>query len=305
MSNRTRSVRSASWTCGNWLTASAVASLLVWAAAASLLVDVGRVRSDGASVLLIVEDDGGLVRRADAIVLVSLQPACDRVAFTMVPRDLVVAPDQEPLAVVYETSGARGLAGQVESVFDADIVALVTTDFDGVEAMSRALGPIPIELDREMLDHRTGFHAGPGRVDLAGSTAVAYLRSRSMLARDGDAWVAIGSTDELRMRHSREFLVKAVDRVRDAGPARTIRVVDALVRHGRIDMIDPAVAVVFAIRAWQSDLASDVLEVRPEQALFERRSPFSPDEVGATHRVRVADPELRSSDICTVEGHVS
>jgi hypothetical protein len=121
-------------------------------------------RADGSAVLVLVEDgrddvveaelgegvDGESARmaiardaaapekerRADSILLVQWFRRCDAVSITSIPRDLVIEPDGEPVAVLNHTIGPAALAALIERTFDVAIVATSVLDVTDVERLA-------------------------------------------------------------------------------------------------------------------------------------------------------------------------
>ena len=261
----------------------AIAGLAVVATAGARAV---RQRADGASILLVIEDGVPGPPRADSIVLATWHRRCDTLALTFIPRDLVVTPGGEQLAILIETVGARGMAEAIAELVDSRIVATLTTDLSGVEQISAAIGPITVDLPSESADPRTGFHAGPGSVELVGADAVAYLRSRTWEERRGNRWVEIGNSDLDRIEHAADFAERAIRQMQSSGGAATLRVLRAALDHGHVDAIDPLAVLGLAWDATTpSHVTFDLFPTIAERTADQQRSPFAPLERGAVARL--------------------
>ena len=228
-------------------------TLIVLLVGAAVVVVTAYVRADRASILLVVEDSVPGERRADSVLLATWWRNCDDLTLTSIPRDLVVAPDSEALAVLYDTAGARAMADAVEDLLGVRIGAVVTIDLKGVADIAGAIGPVEIDLPAESLDRRTGFHAGPGPVALVGANAVAYLRSRTWEERFGDDWVLVETTDLDRITHAQTYLAAAIAAVEIAEPSRRVRVGERVLRNTGFELVDPVALAGFLIGAWSHD----------------------------------------------------
>lgn len=251
--------------------------------------------ADGRPLLVIVEDavapDEPFAwvraeeRRADAVIVVRWLRSCDRLQVVSVPRDLVLDPGGEPLAVVFGTAGRAGVEDAVRRAFGLDLFATVTLDLDDVAALAGALGPVELRLAAPSRDRRTGFTGGPGPVVLDADDMVAFLRSRTWEERRDGQWLLTTDDDAGRIGRQQAYLAAAVAAARRLSPAGTLRLGAALGGHGDIVVHDhaPIMGFLAGLRgAGDLDLAS--VAVEDERPDGERRSPFLPGEVSALHR---------------------
>lgn len=254
-------------------------------------------RADGAGVLLVVEDDGPGERRADSILLARWWRSCDALTLTSLPRDMTAGAGTEPLAVMYDTVGARRMADAVEGLLGVDVAAVVTLDLEGVERLARAIGPVTVDLPAESLDRRTGFHAGPGPVELSPQDTIAFLRSRTWEQWQDDDWTVVGSSDLLRLEQLHRYLGVAIESV--SGSSERARVAVELVRNGRLDLVDPLALAGFVLGARAtSDIVFGTAPVVPERTVDERRSPFAPGDLGAGFRLALDRRAVVTPDPC-------
>lgn len=278
-------------------------------------------RADGSAVLVLVEDrwgpDGAAFgeratrrsgaddaaphdeRRADAILLVQWFRRCDAVAITSIPRDLVMEPAGEPVAVLHHTIGPAALAERIEGTFDVPVVAVAVLDIADVARLATGLGPVPIELRAESRDRYTGFHAGAGPIDLSGDEQVAYLRARAWEEwRDG-AWVVVDTTDLDRIERLHGFLDAASSTYGETSIIERLRLGLEGVRTIDVGTRDPFGALGLAVGAFSYDrLSLHVPSVVEERSVDDRRSPFAPDDLGAGYRLRLAAPGDALPDPC-------
>lgn len=278
------------------LVVATIAGLTLIAAAAARAV---RQRADGASILFVVTDETSGRPRADAIVLATWHRRCDTVALTFIPRDLVVRPGGEQLAIVFDTDGPRGMAAAIAEMIDARIAALAITDVRGVEQISAAMGPVTVDLTRESVDRQTGFHGGPGPIDLVGTDAVAYLRSRTWEERHGDRWVTSGNSDLGRIERATDFVERAIRQIRTSGSVSTARVLGAAFGNGHLETIDSLALLGLAWDATTpSQVTFDVLPTMAERSAAQRRSPFDPLDRGTAARLVPLEGTPRQLDPC-------
>ncbi len=278
------------------LVVAAIAGLAVVAVAGARTV---RQRADGASILFVVTDGLSGPPRADSIVLATWHRRCDTVALTFIPRDLVVTPGGEQLAIMFDTVGTRGLAAAVAEVIDTRIVGLATTDLRGVERISTVMGAVTVDLSSESVDRRTGFHGGPGPVDLVGADAVAYLRSRTWEERRGDHWVTSENSDLGRIERTTDFVERAIRQIRTSDPLTAARVLRAALGDGHVETIDSFAMLGLAWDATTpSHLTFDVFPTVAERSATQRRSPFAPLDRGAADRLVPATGASPPFDPC-------
>ncbi|HET8618501.1 MAG TPA: LCP family protein [Acidimicrobiales bacterium] len=261
----------------------------------TLATDTAAGWADGRPLLVIVEDAvapgepfawvRAEERRADAVIVVRWLRSCDRLQVVSIPRDLVLDPGGEPLAVVFGTAGRAGVENAVRSAFGLDLFATATLDLDDVGALAGALGPVELHLAAPSRDRRTGFTGGPGPVVLDADDVVAFLRSRTWEERRDGQWVVVTDDDAGRIRRQQAYLAMAVAAARRLSPAGTLRLGAALGGHGDIVVHDhaPIMGFLAGLRgAGDVELASVAVEdERPDR---ERRSPFLPGEVSAMRR---------------------
>jgi hypothetical protein len=255
-------------------------------------------RADGRALAVLVDD--GLAgrpwasartdeRRADVILLVRWERACDTVHITSVPRDLVLDASGEPAAVLYGLVGRRGVTAAIEDRLGVDVFATTILDVAEVAALTAALGPVTVDLPVAGRDTRTGFMAGRGPVALDAETAVAYLRSRTWEQwRDG-RWTLASTSDAGRTARLHAYLTAAIDAFHQADRLDRLVVALTAIRRGALDVDDPIAAAGFVLGAGAVEHAVfDTVATRPERTDAERRSPFAPAHAGAQHRLVLA-----------------
>jgi LCP family protein required for cell wall assembly len=254
--------------------------------------------ADGKAILILIDDsdrtDPGAAlirndeRRADAVLLVRWIRACDQLQVFSLPRDLVLQPDGQQLAVEYGLSGPGALAATVSRTFGVDVVARLTLDLAGVARLATLIGPVEVRLSAESRDQRTGFVGGPGDVQLEGSETVAFLRARDWEERSGDDWIPTSSDDLSRIARDQVYLRAAIAAVHQLGDLDRVRLVVRLAQAADIDVDDYMETTAFLVSARNATPVFQTIAVRPERTDEERRSPFAPQDYGATFRLVLA-----------------
>ncbi|MFV9506796.1 MAG: LCP family protein [Oscillochloridaceae bacterium umkhey_bin13] len=164
----------------------------------------------------------GWQSRSDAIMIVRLEPANQRVALLSFPRDLIVSIPGVGFyrinsATVYgemypQLGGGIELARRtVSDLIGIPIHHVVRTDFGAFTAAVDAIGGIEIEVERELYDPAYptidyGYmvaHFLPGRQKMDGATALIYSRLRH------------ADSDYARARRQQQVMQAIMQRVRD------------------------------------------------------------------------------------------
>ena len=266
------------------LVVATIAGLTLIAAAAARAV---RQRANGASILFVVTDETPGRPRADAIVLATWHRRCDTVALTFIPRDLVVRPGGEQLAIVFDTDGPRGMAAAIAEMIDTANCrtgdhrrARSRTDLrsDGSRhgrPDARVRRPANrlswgAWSDRPRRDgprlHTSG--RGPGR----NGTATAGSRAGTPIS-DGSSGRQTSSN-------------RAIRQIRTSGSVSTARVLGAAFGNGHLETIDSLALLGLAWDATTpSQVTFDVLPTMAERSAAQRRSPFDPLDRGTAARL--------------------
>ena len=151
------------------------------------------VRFDGYTNVLVlglddaVNVDEALEKRADAILLVSMENATGKVRILNIPRDTWVPMAQEKgetrLSHVYAVGGAPLMVRTINQMFGISIHQYVVIDLDTFAKIIDAVGGIDIYVERDMDydDPEAGLsiHMRQGYRHLDGVGAECYLRYRS------------------------------------------------------------------------------------------------------------------------------
>lgn len=162
--------------------------------------------------------------RADAIMVLRLDPTAGTASVLSFPRDLWV------------TIAGREAKGRINSAMtDADPTRLIATlydefrlevdhfvqlDYCGVRNLVDGIGGVDVPFQSPARDQNTGLSIDePGCVRLDGLTALAYLRSRKFetMLPDG-TWQADPVADLGRISRQQDFLLRLLEEWRQLGP---------------------------------------------------------------------------------------
>ena len=198
--------------------------------------------------------------RADAIIVLRIDPARQRVAMLSLPRDLIVdipgyGRARINAASVYgelypELGGGVELERMtVSNLLGIPIDYVVNVDFNGFIGAIDALGGIDLDVEKELYDPEYptmdyGYmevHFLPGPMHMDGATALIYSRVRHM------------DTIWDRARRQQQVLTAVLQRVRQQNPVDSVQSVAALTTalrdYVQIDMsVDRIVGLAWALR---------------------------------------------------------
>ncbi len=178
----------------------------------------------------------------------------------------------------------------------------MTLSLDDVTALSRRIGPVTVDLPIASRDLRSGFQGGPGPVELVGDRAVSFLRARHWETFDGSDWSLTDATDAGRIDHLHMYLESAIERVRGRGPESMARLLMSAAARGDVDLRDAAgTAGLAAGTASTTRTLVDVVPIRAERDVDDRRSPLESDHLGARYRALVAPEFSGLADGCSPE----
>ena len=167
-------------------------------------VDTVPAPADGANYLVVGSDSRAFVeteadaesfgdpsqepgRRSDTMMVVHVEPGAGRTLVVSFPRDLWVnipGIGNAKINAAYNSDlggGPNAIIAALKSNFDIDVNHYVEVDFLTFESMVRAVGSVPVYVDRPVVDDFTGFMAvEPGCYQLNGPEALAWVRSRHL-----------------------------------------------------------------------------------------------------------------------------
>ncbi|MGE5587618.1 MAG: LCP family protein [Clostridia bacterium] len=171
--------------------------------------------------------------RADAIMLVSVNPKANRVYLVSIPRDTKarIAGHGTGKVNASHTYGGQDLTRRtVEDILGVPIDRYMEVDFQGFVRIIDAMGGVEVEVDKDMhyVDRAGGLKVDlkKGRQMLNGAEALGYVRYRAD---------ALGDINRVKRQQN---LLKAVarqaTRLQNLGKAREIMAI--LTEHVRTDM---------------------------------------------------------------------
>ncbi|MDR3051048.1 MAG: LCP family protein [Oscillospiraceae bacterium] len=157
-------------------------------------------------------ESGAQSARTDALILVSLDTAGNRIIFSSILRDCKVTTSgggENKINSVYRNHGANGVAEVIKRHLDIDIEGVIVFDFNTVKDLIDALGGIDLTINeseffmiRSILLHRDpNMPTGPGMTHMTGRIALAYMRNRST-----------GSGDFSRTERQRKVLAQLMNK---------------------------------------------------------------------------------------------
>lgn len=203
--------------------------------------------------------------RSDAIMVVRLEPARQRVALLSLPRDLIVAipgvgQARINAATVYgemypELGGGAELARQtVSDLLGIPIDHVVRADFHAFIAAVDAIGGIEIVVEQELYDPQYptmdyGYmvaHFLPGPQHMDGETALIYSRIRHM------------DSDYARARRQQQVILAILERVRQENVLGQVQMLADLSSALRDDIqtdlsLDQMIGLAWAFRSFSPD----------------------------------------------------
>ncbi|OLT38198.1 transcriptional regulator [Actinomadura sp. CNU-125] len=160
--------------------------------------------------------------RSDTMILLHLSPGGEQAMAISFPRDLMVqrpeCEDREGKTVAgsgrvqinsaFTVGGATCVIKTLESMTDIRIDHFVQVDFNGFKNITKAIGGVPVCLNKDVDDKKSGLKLSRGEHEIEGEVALAYVRARYSL---GDG------TDTSRIKRQQKFLGALASKVMSAG----------------------------------------------------------------------------------------
>lgn len=194
---------------------------------------VAAAATEPMNVLVIGTDDrpdlGGI--RADAVMVLRLDPATRRAALLSIPRDSWVAIAGTGGEQRINTAIAHGAGSMVTTVQDLLGVGLdhyVQVDFDAFRRLVDVVGGVDVAFANPARDRRSGLDvAAPGCTHLDGEQALALVRSRRYEELVEGSWRRDGTGDLGRIDRQQAFVAAVLgDIKRTRNPIALARVLD-------------------------------------------------------------------------------
>ena len=169
--------------------------------------------------------------RADAIMLLRLDPASGSAWALSIPRDLWVEiprGQENRITSALWIGGGPLLVETITSTFGVEINHYTQVDFAGFQALVDALGGVPVWFPHPARDPGSRLNIpSAGCHVLDGRQALQYVRGRRYTEQIRGRWQLTGGSDLSRIERQQDFLVLALDRAIERG-ARNPRVMTSL-----------------------------------------------------------------------------
>jgi LCP family protein required for cell wall assembly len=177
-------------------------------------------------------DVGGL--RSDTMMILRVDPAVEGAALLSLPRDLWVplaSGGHQRLNAAIQSGGQGELIDTIEQYLGIPVHHYVQVDFAGFQELVDVVGGVEVYFANPVRDTRSFLDIQEtGCVNLDGSDALAYVRSRHYQTFEDGRWRSDPSSDLGRISRQQDFIVRALRRAVDQGvrnPVTLDRVVNA------------------------------------------------------------------------------
>jgi LCP family protein required for cell wall assembly len=170
--------------------------------------------------------------RGDALHLVGVNPGTGQATILNIPRDTwtnVPGVGTDKINVGNYYGGPVLQAKAVGQLVGVDVPYVISTDFDGFQAMVDELGGVDIDVPYPMDDANSGAHFEPGVTHMLGGEALAFSRDRHL--EGGDL---------TRSYNQSLVVIAALAKLRGVGVSATTALhwLSVLMRHGTFDGVD-------------------------------------------------------------------
>jgi LCP family protein required for cell wall assembly len=215
--------------------------------------------------------------RGDTIILVQVDVRNDRTVVISIPRDLRVevpgyGADKINTALGH---GPNVMVQTIEKLTGLDVNHYVQVDFRGFQRLVRALGGVPICVDRRMIDPLSGLRLRrPGCYTLNGQEALAFVRARHV---HGDL-----IPDFARIARQQQFIRAVIHKVLSLG---SLFRYPEIVKAGRSLRLDAGLNLYDL-----QDLSLKLADLGQTHVDF-RVVPARPVEIGGISFVELIEPE--------------
>lgn len=168
----------------------------------------------------------GLVgTRSDAIHVVGVNPAAGAGTILNIPRDTYIpirGAGRDKVNAAYQLGGPKLMADTVQDLTGIPISFVISTDFEGLKAMTDDLGGLPVQVPFRMADRNSGAFFEPGPSQFGGAQVLAFARNRH-----------IPGGDFRRTENQGLLVLSALAKLRaeDTSPSAVLRYMAVLGRH--------------------------------------------------------------------------
>ncbi len=182
--------------------------------------------------VLIVGNDarpGEVISRGDALHLVGVNPSIGQATILNIPRDTYVpipGGGTDKINAAHAGGGPVLQAQAVGQLVGVDVPYVISTGFDGFQAMVDELGGVDVEVPFPMADASSGAFFDAGVTHMDGGSALAFSRNRQ-----------VSGGDFTRTQNQSLVILGALAKLRGEGAtaANTVRWLSVLLRHGTFD----------------------------------------------------------------------
>ena len=163
--------------------------------------------------------------RSDTIMVLRVDPAVNDVVVLSFPRDLWVkiagTTREARINSAFDSKDPSRLIRTIADNFDVPIDHYVNVNLCAFKEIVDSVGGVKVPFAYRTKDERVGFReVGPGCVELRGSQALAYVRSRSGYRYFDEAkqqWFSDPTGDIGRITRQQDFLRRSMQRALDRG----------------------------------------------------------------------------------------
>ena len=163
--------------------------------------------------------------RSDTIMVLRVDPTINDVAVLSFPRDLWVniagTTRQARINSAFDSKDPNRLIRTIDDNFGVPIDHYVNVNLCAFKEIVDSVGGVKIPFSYRTKDEKVGFReVGPGCVELRGSQALAYVRSRTGYRYYDEAkqkWLSDPTGDIGRINRQRDFLRRSMQRALDRG----------------------------------------------------------------------------------------
>ena len=163
--------------------------------------------------------------RSDTIMVLRVDPAVNDVAVLSFPRDLWVniagTTRQARINTAFDAKDPSRLIRTIDDNFGVPVDHYVNVDLCAFKEIVNSVDGVKIPFAHRTKDEKVGLReVGPGCVELRGSQALAYVRSRSgyrYFDETKQKWVADPTGDIGRINRQQDFLRRSMQRALDRG----------------------------------------------------------------------------------------
>ena len=163
--------------------------------------------------------------RSDTIMVLRVDPTINDVAVLSFPRDLWVniagTTRQARINSAFDSKDPNRLIRTIDDNFGVPIDHYVNVNLCAFKEIVDSVGGVKIPFSYRTKDEKVGFReVGPGCVELRGSQALAYVRSRTGYRYYDEAkqkWLSDPTGDIGRINRQQDFLRRSMQRALDRG----------------------------------------------------------------------------------------